>query len=381
LNKTHGGNIHEIAQELGQRPEKIIDFSASINPLGISKRAERKLRESFAAIHHYPDSRCEALRETLAQFHGLEKDQILPGAGSTEFIYAIPRVLQITRVLIVRPAFSEYENALENYPMLNCTIHYFETQEEDGFEINVESLLFTLTQGYDALYLANPGNPTGILADREGLLKILAQTEKEKTWFILDEAFIDFWEEGSLKREVGRSSGLVILRSLTKFFSLPGLRVGYMLSNPEVIQEFSRHQEPWTVNALAQIAGVESLKDRGYITRTKKNTEVERHHLTQGLRSLPGLIPYPTKANYLLVQIHPSLDLTAAELRARLIPRGILIRDCSSFQPMGPYFLRIAVRSRKENNYLLEALAEAVISPRGGGSRKNENSGDPSSVS
>jgi threonine-phosphate decarboxylase len=362
LNKIHGGNIYEIAEELGQKPEKIIDFSASINPLGISRRAERKLRESFGAILHYPDSRCEALRETLARFHGLEKSQVLPGAGSTEFIYAIPRALNITRALIVRPAFSEYENALENCPGgEDCTIHYFETHEEDGFEINIGSLLFALTQGYNALYLSNPGNPTGILADRNGLMKILAQTEKEKTWFILDEAFIDFREEDSLKGEAGRSSRLIILRSLTKFFALPGLRAGYLVANPEVIREFSKHQDPWAVNVLAQIAGVESLKDRGYIARTQKAIAEERRYLTRELQSLPGLIPYPSQANYLFVQIHPSQDLTAAELRGKLIPQGILIRDCSSFPPVGPYFFRIAIRSRKENNMLLKALHQVVV--------------------
>jgi len=360
LNKIHGGNIYEIAQRLSLNPNEIIDFSTSINPLGFSKKAEKKIKENFSAVLRYPDTHCSELTRALAQFHGLEEDRILAGAGSTEFIYAIPRVLKMQRVLVVTPAFSEYENALEScLATADCGVHYFETREEDGFELNVEGLLFSLTRGYDAVYLCNPNNPTGILTAKEELKKILVQTEREKVWFILDEGFIDFEEEESLKKEAAESSRLILLRSLTKFFALPGLRVGYMISNPEVIEEFRQKKEPWTVNALAQIAAAESLRDTGYRFRTNKFIPQERDHLIQGLRSIPGFIPYPSAANYLLVQLHPSLSLTAAELQEKLILQGILIRDCNSFHHIGPYFFRIAVRSRKENSLLLKALHQA----------------------
>ena len=359
MNKIHGGNIYEIARQFGLNPDEIIDFSASINPLGLSKKAEKKLKENLSAVPHYPDPQCFDLTQALAQFHGLEPEQILAGAGSTEFIYAIPRVLKIQHALVVTPTISEYENALEgSSDGRGCRIHYFETREEDGFELCVESLLFALTQGYEALYLCNPNNPTGILTEKEDLRKILAQTEREKVWFILDEAFIDLVEQESLKREAGACSRLILLRSLTKFFALPGLRVGYMISHPEVIQKFHQQKEPCTVNALAQIAAVESLKDEGYISRTKEFIDQERDRLIYGLRSIPGFVPYPSSANFLLVQLHPSLNLRAAELREKLIPRGILIRDCNSFHHLGPYFFRIAVRSRKENNLLLRAFLQ-----------------------
>ncbi|MBU1208927.1 MAG: threonine-phosphate decarboxylase CobD [Proteobacteria bacterium] len=359
MNTTHGGNIYEIAERFGLKPSAMIDFSASINPLGLSKKAERKLKQGLAAVLHYPDPQCSELRRTLAQFHGLAEEQILVGAGSTEFIYALPRVLSIKHPLIVTPAFSEYENALEiSAAKTGVNIHYLETKEEDGFELSVESLLFSLTQGYDALYLGNPNNPTGILTEKGELRRILAQAEREKVWFILDEAFIDFVEEESLKKETVSSSRLIILRSLTKFFALPGLRIGYLISNPETLRHFSLNKEPWTVNALGQIAATVSLQDNKYISRTKKFIALERDRLTQGLRAIPGFIPYPGTANYLLVQLHPTLNLNAVELREKLIPHGILIRDCSSFHHIGPYFFRIAVRSRKENNTLLKALRQ-----------------------
>ncbi len=356
MSRTHDGDICEVARQQGIDPAKIIDFSASINPLGLSPKAKKKiLKEGLAAVLHYPGSRCGELRTALAQFHGIAEECILPGAGSTEFIYSLPRVLKLDRILLVTPALSEYENALEAQNR-DCRIHFFETREEDGFELNVEGLLLALTQGYDALYLCNPNNPTGILAEKEDLLRVLAQAEREKVWFILDEAFIDFIPGESLLREAADSSRLIILRSLTHFFALPGLRAGYLVSNSGVIDKFSRVQEPWKVNALAQIAAVESLQDKVYTDRTLAYIREERENLTLGLQAIPGFIPYPGSANYLLVQLHPSLNLEAAELRDRLIPRGILIRDCRSFHHLGPYFFRVAVRSHRENQALLKAL-------------------------
>ena len=356
MNKLYGGDLYEIARQSNLKPDEIIDFSVAINPLGLSSMARRKVtKKGLASILRYPDSQCSEICRTLAQFHGLQEGQFLAGSGSTEFIYAIPRVLKIRRALVVTPALSHYENALE-ICQADCQIDFFETREEEGFELRIEGILSALTQGYDALYLANPNALTGILVEKREMLRILARTEQEKIWFILDEAFIDFIEEESLKAAALTSSKLLILRSMTKFYSLPGLRVGYMLSNPEAIREFALQKEPWTVNAMAQIAASESLKDSRYIARTQKTIRLERERLVEGLRAIPGFIPYPGRANYLLVQLHPGLKLTAEELREKLIPLGILIRDCRSFHHMGAFFFRIAVRSREQNRTLLKAL-------------------------
>lgn len=356
MNRIHGGNIFEIARQYGKNPDKLIDFSASINPLGLSKRAEKKMKTNLSSIIHYPDNESFLIKKALAEYHGLPEENFLIGAGSTEFIYAFPQVLKIRRALIVTPTFSEYENALESFGGERIEMHYFETIEEDGFEIDLGSLISVLSCSYDVLYLCNPNNPTGVLTEREELLKILKVTEAEKIWFILDEAFIDFVEKESFKKEVLSSKRLIIMRSLTKFFALPGLRVGYLISAPQLIQEFKEKREPWRVNALAQIAAVESLQDKNYIQKTKELIEQEKERLIQELRAIPGFIPYPGKANFLLVQIHPRLCLTAGELQEMLIREGILIRDCRSFHHLGPFFFRVAIRSPRENKILLQAL-------------------------
>jgi threonine-phosphate decarboxylase len=358
LTLDHGENIYEVAARQGLDPLKIIDFSASINPLGLSPKARKRiLKEGLAAVLHYPDTQCCELRQALAEYHRIPEDRILPGAGSTEFVYSIPRILELNRVLLVTPACSEYENTLEIRER-TPRVYFFETREEDGFELTVEGLLLALTQEYDALYLCNPNNPTGILTEKKDLLRVLARAERENTWFILDEAFIDFVPEESLLREAAFSSRIIILRSLTHFFAMPGLPVGYVVCNPEVIRRFEEEKKPWAVNALAQIAAVESLRDKSYVDRTLAYIREEREYLTLGLQGIPGFIPYPGSANYLLVQLHPSLNLTAAELREKLIPRGHLIRDCQSFHHLGPFFFRVAVRTRKENQALLRSLRQ-----------------------
>jgi len=351
---------------------RMIDFSLPINPLGLSKRAEKRFREDWRIICQYPDPHSEDLRQALAAFHGLEPSQILAGCGSSEFLYAIPRVLGIRRALIVAPTRGDFEQALETNPGVEgCHIHYFETREEEGFEIQVEALLFALTEGYDALYLANPGFPTGIPLEKDALISILDHTERQNTWFILDESFIDFLEEYSLKTEVAPSSRLILLRSFSPFFALPGLRLGYLISNPAVVQKFAQGQAPWRVNIWAQRAGIESLKDRSHIARTRAVIAKERVFLTQGLQSIPGLIPYPSQANYLLVQIHPSLRLSAGELRDRLMRERVLIQDCSSFPFIGPYFFQIAVRGRRENRLLLKTLRKVIEGSGAGDAKKS----------
>ena len=351
----------ELAPQPGLKPERILDFSIPVNPLGPSQRVERKLKTHLPAAVRYPDPRDGNLIKALAQFHGVSEEEILPGAGATALIHSIPRALSIRRTLMVTPLSGEYERALEATDRApKPQIDYFETREEDGFEVDVNGLISSLTLGYDALYLSNPGFPTGILTSKEDLLRVLAQTERHHTWFILDETSLDFLEEQSLKEGVKSSSRLVILRSFSNFFALPGLRVGYLLGSREAVQKIRNIHPPRTVNALGQIAASESLQDQAHIRRTREWMPKERERLAQGLRSIPGFVPYPGVANYLLVQLLPFLGIDGGDLREGLLSQEILIGDCRPYRPLGPDFVFIAVRTRRENNLLIKALRRIV---------------------
>jgi len=308
-----------------------------------------------------PEAQGAELIQALGPFHGLAKEEILLGAGATELVYGIPRALSFKRALIVTPVPGEFEWALETAACgRGIQVDYFEAREEDGFEVDVNGLISSLNLGYDALYLSNPGFPTGILTPQEDLLRVLAQTERHQTWFILDETSLDFLEEQSLKKNIRSSSRLLILRTFSNFFAIPGLRVGYLLGNQETIIKIRNILPPRTVNSLGQIAALECLRDQAHIRRTKEWMPKERERLSQALRAIPGFVPYPGTANFLLVQLLPFLGVEAAKLRELLLRQEILIDDCRSYSPLIPYFFFLTVRTRRENNLLIKALKEIV---------------------
>lgn len=348
----HGGDIYGIARELGKAPGELLDFSANINPLGFPPGLPAALTAALAEVVHYPDRRCTALKEELAAYHGLSPAQILVGNGSTELIYLLPRALRPRRGLIVAPAFSEYEKALR---AAGAEVRWHYTAEADDFTVN---------QPFDhgeaeLVFLANPMSPSGALVPPERLAEVVQSLASGAAVVVLDEAFIDFVEEASLKTELARVPNLLILRSFTKFFGIPGIRLGYLLGAPDLIARVSAVQEPWSVSTLAQAAGRACLADKDFMARSRKLVQGARERLFRQLAGLPGLKVFPSAANYLLLKLEkPGLD--AASLRWRLLARGLIIRDASNFPGLDARFVRVAVRRPEENDRLVAALAEVL---------------------
>lgn len=351
----HGGTVFAIARSLGIPPEEMLDFSANINPLGPAPGVREAVCSSFHRNLHYPDRGCVELRRALAGFHGIDVGSIVVANGSTELIYLLPRLLPGKRGLIVAPAFSEYTRALERE---GWGTDYLILSAADGFTLSLDTLAARLAEGCDLLFLCNPANPTGTLLPLPMIEEIHRLCRNSGTFLILDEAFMDFHEEESAKRMLCGSGGGIVLRSMTKFYAIPGLRLGYALGAEDVIRRCSEFLEPWSVNTPAQIAGVASLADPGYRERTIRYVTAERDALAAGLASLPGLQPFPSAANYLLVEMDNGL--TAAALRDRLLAGRIIIRDCSNFEGLDGRFFRVAVRTGEENSRLLNALAEVL---------------------
>lgn len=352
INHTHGGNIREIAKRYGLKPEEIIDFSASINPLGMSERARKAVVEGIDSILHYPEQFAEALTSEAARFYGVPNDCLITGNGSTELIYLVPRAFKPRKALIVNPTFSEYKNALK---IAGCGIDYFLMLEEDGFRLRVDPLIRVLKGEYDILYICNPGNPTGALIPKSDILEIVDKALSHNTLCIVDEAFIDFAEEESVKREAAERPNLIVLRSMTKFFGIPGLRIGFAISNKERIGEMFVYKEPWSVNALGSIAAIESIDDTEYIEESRRYVAMEREHLFSALEEVQGLKPFHSSANYILLEIKRD-GVDADSLAATLAKEGILIRSCSSFDGLGNRFFRVAVRKREENERLIKLI-------------------------
>jgi threonine-phosphate decarboxylase len=228
---------------------------------------------------------------------------------------------------------------------------FYRTTEEKGFTLR----RMPEPAGADLLFLANPASPSGSLLTPEELLPLVEAMAESDSYIVLDEAFIDFAEEASLKTHLRSFPRLIILRSFTKFFGIPGLRLGYLLAEPGLTVTLAQAQEPWSVNTVAQAVGVACLQDREFMARSREEVVRERDFLLKEMSRIPGLRVFPGKVNYLLAKL-TAPGWTAARLRQALLQHRILIRDASNFRGLDDRFFRVAVRRRKENEQLLRAL-------------------------
>lgn len=356
VNDTHGGDIWGASREAGVAPERIIDFSANINPLGLSPFAREAIGDALGLVGAYPDPCQGPLREALSAYHGLSPSSILPANGSTELIYLIPGVFAPKRALIVGPAFSEYALSLSS---LGCRVDTFLTSEKESFKLNPASLAARLKAGYDLVYVANPSSPTGALMERDRILELYRLSRRQGGVLVVDEAFMDFTEKDSVKNEARALEGLLVLRSMTKFFSMAGLRLGYLVANEEAIKRFSRVIPPWSVNTLAIVAGAATLKDASYMEKTLGWFKEESGYMTRELGRFSALKVFPSAANFFLVKLITD-TLTGASLKKALMERSILIREFGGVEGLGERFLRVALLKRKENEVLLGELSSVL---------------------
>ena len=364
MKNEHGGNVSEVSRRCGIDEDRIIDFSANINPLGYPPAVRETIVKEADSVLNYPDDDSFDLISGLSEYHGIGCDNILVGNGSTEFIYWIPIVFKPRKALIVTPAFSEYEKALK---MVGAEVSYFPTEARKGFSVAIADLCSRLRDGFDLLYFCNPANPTGLLTSKDELCRVVACASDVGTLFLVDEAFIDFVEEESVKKEIFRFPNLMVMRSMTKFFGIPGLRIGYLMAGASCIAKIRENKPPWTVSSLGQRAAAKALLDGDYIKDTREYVTIEREFLRDALDEIPGLKTCESAANFILVHMVNRIGLNSTELRDRLVQEGILIRDCSTFQGLGTRYFRVAVKRHKENIVLIEKLREIITVHRGQG--------------
>lgn len=352
----HGGTVFATARRMGVPTSALIDFSASINPLGLPAKARDAIGRALDSLVHYPDAGHQELKDTLAHYHGLPAAHFVVANGSTELIYQLPAVLSGKRALIAAPSFSEYERALKRQ---QWEVQHFLLSPADGFSLDPARLEAELANGYDAFYLCNPGNPSGTLYPSLLVEQVCQLCRVAGTFLVLDEAFMDFCEEASAKHSVIENGNAVILRSMTKFFGIPGLRLGYAVANETLCARLDALGVPWNVNTLALAAGTASLQDQEHNQRTVLFIDQERRFLSDLLGGFPQLKVYPSRANFLLVEIMGGM--TARELAEQLLPGLVIIRDCATFYGLTPQFFRIAVRTRAENERLAACLKKILV--------------------
>lgn len=283
---VHGGNVYELASRIGCSPDDILDYSASINPLGPPPGLSELLTLYFHRLQHYPDIRNHQLIGALSELHGIDPECIVAGNGSTELIYWLPKALGIRRALIALPTFGEYGKAFE---LQGVEVEKIFATPENLFQPTVDQLQAAVGKGSpEAVLLTHPGSPGGTLLGPDTREWIIEKSRTGSILFVMDEVFVDFCEDESFKGLLRESSNIAIIRSLTKFYGLPGLRIGYLISSRKISERVRRFIPPWSVNTLAQIAGVYCLKQDEYRARTLGLVKGERERLLREAQGNSG---------------------------------------------------------------------------------------------
>lgn len=337
----HGGDIYTNAVRL--------DFSANINPAGMPDAVKQALHDAVEHCERYPDPYCTELRQKIAKHEQVPEDRILCGNGAAEMIYAYAYTLAKEKpALIVSPTFSEYGQALA---AAGIGVEHDEMKESDGFALTEDFLQTDFAQ-YAAVFLCSPNNPTGITVDPSIICAVLESGVR----LFCDFCFLDLTDtpdKYDIPGLLAKYPNLAILRAFTKSYAMAGVRLGYVLCrDAEFLAEMSEKTQCWNVSTLAQAAGIAAMGCRDWLTESVRKISAERRHLIEELTHL-GIRVYPGEANYLLLY-------SDADLYGKLMERGIMVRDCSNYIGLSAGFVRIAVRTREENDALLTELKEVL---------------------
>lgn len=359
----HGGNVAYYAQKLNISMSEILDYSANINPLGYPMEIKKAIIENFNTISYYPDPTYQELISIIACFEKVAGNNLILGNGAVELIYLLCHAIKPTKVLIPVPTFSEYARAAES---CGAKVDYLPMDAEDNFSLPLENIISRLSD-YQVLFICNPNNPTGNLYSSDNLIYLAEKCKAKEVFLVIDESFMDFvvsGNESGMSSYVKTNPYLVVLKSLTKILGIPGLRIGYGVCHTQIIDILSRAKDPWNINCFAEIAVKEALKESSFIEKTRQLVKVEKQFMYEQLSSIPGLMPFSSAVNYLLVKITNN-TLTSTELAKDTAAKGILIRDCSNFPGLSNQYFRLAVKVREKNLVLLTKL-KAIITGRDG---------------
>lgn len=337
----HGGDLYS-------RPIQL-DFSANTNPFGTPESVRRAVVESADLLNQYPDPYCRELVAALSDFEQVPQEFILCGCGAAELIFSFCTAVKPKKALELAPTFSEYSSALE---AVGCEIERYPLSKENGFRLTEHFLDSLQNSECDVLFLCNPNNPTGQIIEPVILGEIAQICHERGIRLFLDECFLDLSDQGrdlSQKNKLNEYPGLFILKAFTKSYGMAGLRLGYCLSaDRDLLTAMGRSVQPWNVSLPAQMAGVAALKEVEFLRKTRLEIQTQRKWLEEQFAAL-GFYVCPAQANYLL--LYHKLPIYA-----RLLERGILVRDCSNYHGLEHGWFRVAVRREQENRVLMDAV-------------------------
>jgi adenosylcobyric acid synthase len=343
---NHGGNLRELADNNNIDRQSIIDFSASINPLGPIPELKAILDNAIPDIIHYPDYGYKELTTAISNFGGWDQSMIAPGNGASELLYAAPHLQQFKRALIPVPSYNDYSEAVRR---AGIPVDYYYCNESDNFQIDIKAFSAVI-RPHDIIITGRPNNPTcTVLTTAE--LQSLCNAHKD-SFFVIDESFLEFTSHESIANNI--PDNVLMIRSMTKFYSIPGLRLGYAVGAPQHIFQLKNFCIPWGINCIAAKTGIASLENTAYQCHSRVTMQRLLHNFYTKLTGFPAIHVYPTNCNFFLIKLFP--PLTGDILHRHLIRMGIAIRQCTNFRGLDNSYIRIAVRTDPENAVLISAL-------------------------
>lgn len=374
MSKIHGGNIFQFAHEQRIEPYEVVDFSANINPLGPSQRGLDALNAQLRYISHYPDATNDDVLNAIADTYGMDKHQITVGNGAAELLYAICRLPGYTGAFVPAPGFSEYKEALEASKIPVRDIFYRPREDDNGkpyFEVPYLALetFAAELKGQDGriiVFLGNPNNPDCTLLDKDHIRTVASMLKDANSLLVIDESFIDFVgndplqdNEHSMRSLVNEFDNIIVVHSFTKFYAVPGLRIGAAFANETLITQLQQYIPSWSVNTLAQAYTKSALNDVDYIKRTKQELNDERAFMYNALDAIEGITVYPPSANFMLFQVNQE-GITANYINEELKKYNMIVRNCDSYVGLTNHWVRIAIKDHDTNIKLVDKLTDIL---------------------
>ena len=374
MSKIHGGNIFQFAHEQRIEPYEVVDFSANINPLGPSQRGLDALNAQLRYISHYPDATNDDVLNAIADTYGMDKHQIIVGNGAAELLYAICRLPGYTGAFVPAPGFSEYKEALEASKIPVRDIFYRPREDDNGkpyFEVPYLALetFAAELKGQDGriiVFLGNPNNPDGTLLDKDHIRTVASMLKDANSLLVIDESFIDFVgndplqdNEHSMRSLVNEFDNIIVVHSFTKFYAVPGLRIGAAFTNETLITQLQQYIPSWSVNTLAQAYTKAALNDVDYIKRTKQELNDEKAFIYNALDAIEGITVYPPSANFMLFQVNQE-GITANYINEELKKYNMIVRNCDSYVGLTNHWVRIAIKDHDTNIKLVDKLTDIL---------------------
>jgi threonine-phosphate decarboxylase len=334
----------------GDHPPGIIDCSVSINPLGPPPGAVDAYRAALSRITSYPPPKSAALEKRLATWFGIEPRNVLAANGTTQLIYLLARVLEPARPFVVVPTFSEIANALAGEGLPPEPIFL---APEHQYRLDLRQVDEALAGHAGAIFLGRPNSPTGTMVTMLEIGEIAARCERRGCWCVLDEAFIDFVDPPeSAVQMATQNPRVIVLRSLTKSFAIPGLRLGCVVAADEVVDALRDAIEPWSVNVVAESVGLACLEHAdAYLMRTRALIAAERAYLANGLARAAGVRVFPSVANFLMLAVEA--EVAPRTFGAHMLSHGVAVRDLRTMPGCTAGLYRVGVRNREDNERLV----------------------------